>query len=169
MADKQCFIYIVDQGKSMGEHNASRNESDLDFGMRYIYDKIAVTMAATRKTWTIGVIGVRTDTSNNALADEDDNYKNITIQKEVGPIYLNEFRSLKEQVIVSHTNKGDVISSVVIAVEMIEKYTKKLKYNRKIVVLTNGKGYMDADDVDEIAKKLNQENIELVVVLVSLG
>ena len=39
-----------------------------------------------------------------------------------------------------------------------------LKYSRKIVLMTNGRGLMDADDIDEVSKKLNDDGIELVVV-----
>lgn len=46
---------------------------------------------------------------------------------------------------------------------MIIKYCKKLKYRRKIILVTNGRGWMDADDVADIAKKINQDEMELVV------
>ena len=46
---------------------------------------------------------------------------------------------------------------------MIVKYCKKLKYHRKIVLVTNGRGYLDADDTVEITKKIVEDNIELVI------
>jgi ATP-dependent DNA helicase 2 subunit 2 len=46
---------------------------------------------------------------------------------------------------------------------MIEKFCRNLKYKRKIVLITNGEGQMNADGTDQIAKKLKQEDIELVV------
>jgi len=49
---------------------------------------------------------------------------------------------------------------------MITKYCKKLKYHRKIILVTNGRGSMDPDDVNDIAKKLNEDGMELVVLLV---
>ena len=55
------------------------------------------------------------------------------------------------------------ISALVIAIQMITKYCKKLKYRRKILLLTNGRGSMDADDIADIAKKINEDEIELVV------
>jgi len=41
MADKQATIYIVDLGASTGECHNGRVESDLDYGMRYVWDKLA--------------------------------------------------------------------------------------------------------------------------------
>lgn len=46
---------------------------------------------------------------------------------------------------------------------MITKYTKKLKYRRKIVLVTDGRGSLDADGVSEITKKMKQDAMELVI------
>jgi ATP-dependent DNA helicase 2 subunit 2 len=55
------------------------------------------------------------------------------------------------------------ISSVVIAIQMINAYTKKLKYKRKIVLVTDGTGPMNNEGLDEIQKKIQDDGIELVV------
>ena len=55
------------------------------------------------------------------------------------------------------------ISAIVIAISMITKYCKKLKYQRKIVLVTDALGPMDADDTSEITKKIVSDNMELVV------
>lgn len=49
---------------------------------------------------------------------------------------------------------------------MIIKYCKKLKYKRKIVLVTDGRGSLDADpdSVQEITNKIKQDNMELVIV-----
>ena len=56
------------------------------------------------------------------------------------------------------------ISAVVIAIQMITKYCKKLKYQRKIVLVTNGRGELDADGITQITEKIKQDDIGLVVV-----
>ena len=57
------------------------------------------------------------------------------------------------------------ISAVVIAIQMITKYCKKLKYKRKIVLITDGRGSIDADPdgIQEISKKISADEMELVV------
>ena len=50
---------------------------------------------------------------------------------------------------------------------MITKYCKKLKYRRKIVLVTDARGSMDADDSSEITKKIIADGMELVVVYAS--
>lgn len=44
MADKEATVYIVDVGKSMGEKRNGRTESDLDWSMRYVWDRITSTV-----------------------------------------------------------------------------------------------------------------------------
>ena len=52
---------------------------------------------------------------------------------------------------------------------MITKHCKKLKYKRKIVLVTNGRGSMDADDVSQITQKIKADEIELVVMYAQYG
>ena len=164
MADKEATVYIIDLGSSMGDCHNGRTESDLDWGMRYVWDKITTTVAASRKTWTIGVVGVRTDETSNPLQDrQEDGYENISILQELGPMNLTSLRSLRSLIKPSNTKTGDSISAIVLAVDMIEKFTKKLKYNRKIILVTDGEGSVDPDDFDEIAGKIKVCGIELVV------
>src|SRR5277367_6758769 len=168
MADKQATVYIVDQGQSMGRKHNGRDESDLDYGMRYVWDKITSTLLASRTTWTVGVVGLRTDKTENLL-EEDEGYDHISIMQPLGPMKMPQLRQLQESIKVNKTEIGDAISAIIVAIEMIMTFTKNpkgqpLKYSRKIVLMTNGRGPMDADDIDEIAKKLNEDGIQLVVV-----
>ena len=58
------------------------------------------------------------------------------------------------------------ISAIVIAIQMITKHCKKLKYKRKIVLVTDGRGSMDAEDIDHITEKIKSDEVELVVMYV---
>ena len=44
MADKEATVYIVDMGASMGEKRNGRRESDLDWAMTYVWEKITSTV-----------------------------------------------------------------------------------------------------------------------------
>ena len=46
---------------------------------------------------------------------------------------------------------------------MITKYTKKLKYKRKIVLVTDGRESLDAEGIAEISQKIKADEMELVV------
>jgi ATP-dependent DNA helicase 2 subunit 2 len=55
------------------------------------------------------------------------------------------------------------ISSIVLAIEMIAQHCKQLKYIRKIILVTDGKGAIDPDDIGQIVEKIKEEGIELSV------
>ena len=64
--------------------------------------------------------------------------------------------------------KTPAISALVIAIQMITKHCKKLKYKRKIVLVTDGRGSMDADDISQITEKIKSDAIELVVMYAAI-
>ncbi|KAM7202081.1 ATP-dependent DNA helicase, partial [Naviculisporaceae sp. PSN 640] len=165
MADKEATVYIIDVGESMADCHNGRDESDLDWSMRYIWDKLSTTVAASRKTWTVGVLGLNTRKTDNDLASEGlDGYENISVLQEIGPMSMTSLKELKSKIKPSRSTGGDAISAIVVAQGMIDKFTKKLKYNRKIVLVTNAETPFDDDSLEDVASKLNESNIELVII-----
>ncbi|KAJ5601385.1 hypothetical protein N7510_010919 [Penicillium lagena] len=163
MAEKEATMYIVDVGRSMGECHHGRPVTDLDWAMQYVWDRITTTIATGRKTATLGVVALRTDDTVNDL-EGDPNFANISVLLGLGQALMPDIRKLRESIKPSHTNKGDAVSSIVIAIQMIITFCKKLKYKRKIVLVTDGSGAMSGDGLDEITKKIKEDNIDLVVI-----
>ncbi|KAK0647662.1 ATP-dependent DNA helicase II subunit 2 [Lasiodiplodia hormozganensis] len=162
MADKEATVYIVDVGKSMGEKHGGRNETDLEWCMKYVWDKITTTMATGRKTLYQSVVALRSDKTENPL-DSEEGYENISILQQLSPMYMPELRELREKIHPSKTNDGDAISALVVAIQLIADHCKKLKYKRRIILITNALGSIDADGLEDISKKIKSENIELII------
>ncbi|GAW22222.1 hypothetical protein ANO14919_117580 [Xylariales sp. No.14919] len=166
MADKEATVYILDLGSSMADCHNGRTESDLDWSMRYVWDKISTTVAASRKTWNVGVVGVRTDETDNPLGGQEDGcegYEHISVLQELGPMTMNNLTILRDRVKTSDTQTGDCISAIVLAIEMIEKLTKKLKYSRRIILVTAGEAPIDSSDIGDISEKMKRSGIQLTV------
>lgn len=51
---------------------------------------------------------------------------------------------------------------------MIVKHCKKLKWQRKIVLITDGHGSLDEDGIFEIIRKIKEDDIELTILCVGL-
>ena len=162
MAGKEATVYIVDCGRTMGETSHGRKQSNLDWALEYVWDRITAGVATGRKTVLGAVLGLRTDGSQNDLADEED-YHHITVYQPLDQILMPTLRKLRNDLVVSNTEGGDAISSLVIAIQMIAETCKKLQYARKIVLVTDGRGSMQADDLSQITSKLKEDKIELVV------
>ncbi|KAM0515279.1 hypothetical protein ACHAPE_006236 [Trichoderma viride] len=161
MADKESTVFIIDLGASMGAANGGRKESDLDWSMSYVWDKISNVVASNRKTLCVGVVGLRTDETNHTLAE--DGYDHISILQPLGPMSMSGLKTLQPTIKPSQTTEGDAISAIVIAVDMIDTFTKKNKWKRQICLITDGRGEIDPDDIGDIARKIKDSNIELTV------
>lgn len=64
------------------------------------------------------------------------------------------------------TDLSTAISAIVVAIQMISNFCKKLKWIRKIVLVTNGSGFIDADDIEKIVDKFKEDDIEVIILYV---
>ncbi|KAK5708150.1 ATP-dependent DNA helicase yku80 [Elasticomyces elasticus] len=162
MASKEATVYIVDCGSTMGEKEHGRTQTNLDWAMEYVWDRITATIATGRKTAMAGIVGLRTDGTRHDLGDEDE-YAHITVFQGIGQVLMSHVRRLRNELVLSSTEGGDAISALVVAIQMIAKECKKLKYERKIVLVTDARGPMQADDLADIITKLKEDDIKLVI------
>ncbi|OJD28665.1 catalase [Diplodia corticola] len=162
MAEKEATVYVVDVGKSMGEKHGGRSETDLDWCMKYVWDKITTTMSTGRKTLFQSVVALRSDETRNPLESEE-GYENVSVLQHLAPMYMTELKELRDKIHPSKTHDGDAISALVVAIQLIADHCKKLKYKRRIILITNALGSIDADGLEEIARKIKSENIELLI------
>ncbi|KAF2738856.1 ATP-dependent DNA helicase-like protein II [Polyplosphaeria fusca] len=166
MAGKEATVFVLDLARSMGETRHARSQSNLDWALEYVWDKITTTVATGRKTASIGVIGFRTnDTELADLIPEVEGYGHIQVLSPLKQILLSDIRSLQPQLRPSSTNSGDLLSALAVAITMLDKGTlgvrgNKLKYDRRIIIITDGTGRMDTKDLDDIVKKFNQDEKE---------
>ncbi len=144
--EKEATVYVVDVSRSMKQKHSGREQNDLDWSLQYLWEKITNTVLTGRKTLQIGVVGVGTDdTSNDMMGDES--YKNIAVLQPITQILMGELRSLSAKLKPSRTDEADVLSGIIIAVDMIMKHCKKLKYKKRVVVITNATAPIDDDGI----------------------
>ncbi|KAJ9658971.1 ATP-dependent DNA helicase yku80 [Neophaeococcomyces mojaviensis] len=162
MADKECNVFIIDLGRSMGQKRHDREQSDLDYSLQYVWDKVTNYVYLGRKGLVTGVIGLRTDKTKNHMQEEG-GYENITLIQSIQNITMPELRRLPGQLHANTTDSGDALSAVILAVDMIMKHCRDLKFAKRIYLITNGTGPLDADDIEQTAAQIKQNNIQLTV------
>ncbi|EXJ77322.1 ATP-dependent DNA helicase 2 subunit 2 [Capronia epimyces CBS 606.96] len=160
--DKEATLYVIDLARSMGEEHSGRSISDLEWALQYVWDKITNTVLTGRKTLQIGVVGFGTDHTSNDLQD-DDGYRNISVLQPISQILMPQLQALPAMLRPSKTDDRDVLSAIIVAVDMMAKHCGTLKYKKKIVVITNATGRIDDDDVEDTASEFKGKGIELVV------
>ena len=121
-------------------------------------------VATGRKTALVGVIALRTDGTENELA-EDESYQNISVVQPLKTTLMPDIRLLCSTLQPSSTDDGDAVSAIVVAIQLIAAHCKKLKFIKRIFLVTNAIGIIDSDEsgLEQIAKKVKAENIELTV------
>ncbi|KAJ6020588.1 hypothetical protein N7540_006092 [Penicillium herquei] len=162
MADKEATVYVVDLARSMGEKRYGRTLTDLDWAMQYVWDRITTTVMRGRKTDLAGFIALRTDDTMNDY-QQDDSFSNISVLSGLKQILTPDIRKLQEAIKPSRTYKGDAISALVLAIQMITAQCKKLKYKREIVLVTNGTGLINSEGLDQIKEKIEEDDITLKI------
>jgi ATP-dependent DNA helicase 2 subunit 2 len=167
MAEKEATVFIIDLGSTMAKCNNGRTESDLDWSMRFVWDKISHIVSLNRKTLCVGVIGLRTDKTSNSM-EEEEGYGNISVLQQLGPMGMSSLKMLSHSIKPSSTDIGDAISAIVLAVDMINTYTKQLKYNRKIILVTDAMGPLDGDGLTDISDQVNAKKITLTILYVRI-
>lgn len=90
-----------------------------------------------------------------------------TQQDERGRLYVTQF--LLETTPLTHT----VVSALAVAVQLMDSATankagKPLKYDRRIIIVTDGRGDMDTDDLDAIASKIKDEEAPIEITLLGV-
>jgi ATP-dependent DNA helicase 2 subunit 2 len=107
---------------------------------------------------------LRTDETNNKEAD-DEGYSNISVIQPIQQFLMTTVRAVQERMRPSHTDEGDAFSALAIAVQMMSEHCRHLKYRKNIILVTDGRGSINADDEDisNITKKITQDGINLTV------
>lgn len=146
----------------MGKKRHDRTLSDLDYSLQYVWDKITNIVYQGRKTLMAGVIGLRTTGTKNHM-QQDEGYEHITLVQAIQSMDMSTLQRLPAQLVVSSTDSGDALSAVILAVDMMIKHCRDLKYIKRIYLVTNGTGPLDPDDIEPTAAQIVQSRIELTV------
>ena len=164
MADKEATVFVVDVCRSMGKSHQDREISDLEYTLQYVWDKISGIVQTGRKTLHCGVVAVGSDSTKNQMQLEEE-YSHIEVVRPIGQLLLPDLQRLPEQLKVSNTSESrrDVLSAIILAVDMIMQHCKQLKYKKRLVVCTNGLGLLDPDQLQEVAQQIKENDIQLVI------
>lgn len=149
-------------------------QNDLEWALEYVWDKITTTVATGRKSAIMSVIGCRTDdTDLRGIVEDTEGYEHLTVFSSMKQYLLADIRNLQGQLKPSKTNDGDLLSALALAVQMIDSATQgakgnPLKYDRKIIIVTDGRGEWDTDDLEQITMKIKDKAAPIEVTLLGV-
>lgn len=134
MASKKSTVYVIDRSESMGHCHEGRTETDLEWGIKYVTDDIGNRILSERKTDQVAVVSVTGDSG-------------ATVESELKQFLFEDYQKLKDLTVAGY-GSGDLVDGLISAIDVTTNGTagvkgNKLKYQRMIIVLTNGKSPMN--------------------------
>lgn len=123
-------MIILDVGRSMSERTSTIEDSKKAISMF-----VQIKMTYTPKD-EIGLLLVGTKDSSNTLNEEyPDEYQNITIAHPINTTDLDLYRII--EAIGPEGEEGDLIESILVAMDMLAQRTGTKKYRRRIFLFTD--------------------------------
>ncbi|PVI02902.1 ATP-dependent DNA helicase II subunit 2 [Periconia macrospinosa] len=122
----------------------------------------------------MSVVGFRTDdTDLQGTMEDEEGYENITVFSGLQQWLLPDVRKLQNRLRTSSTSEGDLMSALVVAIQQIDTATtgktgNPLKFKRRIVVVTDGRGAMDIGDLEHIQNKIKDSSAPIQLTLLGV-
>jgi ATP-dependent DNA helicase 2 subunit 2 len=147
---REVEVLILDTNPSIGDElNAAKDSLIL-----HVQQKI-VQMPSKSE---IGLVAIGSADSDNNLALSKGGYENICEMRPITPVdipLLKQLHSLEHGL-----DAGDWLDAVVVAMDMIIRHCEKKKYEKSIVMITNGgRPIQDVEQMDLIAQSCTDMNI----------
>lgn len=55
------------------------------------------------------------------------------------------------------------MSALVVGLDLLMNYCKKLKYIKNLIIITDGRGPVDWNGTEDVAQQINRENVNLSI------
>ncbi|KAF9934994.1 ATP-dependent DNA helicase II subunit 2 [Linnemannia zychae] len=166
MASKEATIYILDVGPSLKTKREGSTVSRLEETKQVLLKLLANKVHMNRKTVYVSVILVGSDVTNNELATSDaegGEYQHIDVLQSLGVATLDLMKGVQNDVELGE-HEGDCMDGLIVALDMMTKFCKKLKYEKKIYILTDSYSEMNTDGSEQITATLREDNVQLNVI-----
>lgn len=157
-------MIVLDVGKSMSELlGGDAYMSRLDLAKKALRIMIQQKLLFTKRD-EMGLVLVGTNETANILHDESGGYDNIRIERDIAVPNLEFLESVDG--IESETSQGDVIDGLLVAMTMINRRVKALKFTKRIFLITDAAGEIqfDQEQFDAICEGMIQEDYKLNVI-----
>ncbi|KAJ1534652.1 ATP-dependent DNA helicase II subunit 2 [Cladochytrium tenue] len=169
MAQKEATILVLDVSPSMWAAGASPDDSHLAKATLAIHHILHAKIVGGRKTDLIGVVFVGSNremchssavplisNTNNALSQNNEGYERIRVVADIGMVDLDLLKYITYDC-------EKVVDGIVVAIDMLERHCKKLKWIKQILLFTDGRSDTFYDQIDAIQGKALQYEVKLSV------
>ncbi|OZJ05657.1 hypothetical protein BZG36_01514 [Bifiguratus adelaidae] len=136
--------------------------SGLDGAKKLITSMIEDKVITGRKMDQVAIILFGTEDTKNHLT-EDGQYEHICEFSDISQPTLDLLREFKA-VKTSTDVQADLLDALIVSLDMITTYCKKLKYIKRIILFTDGESDVNKEDVETIQEQFISQEITLTIV-----
>ncbi|KAF8985542.1 ATP-dependent DNA helicase II subunit 2 [Entomortierella lignicola] len=166
MSSKEATIYILDVGPTMKAKREGSQVSRHEETKQVLLKLLANKVHMGRKTVYVSVVLVGSDLTNNDLASVDENgadYQFVDVIQPISVASLDLMKGVQNDVKLGET-MGDCMDGLIVALDMMAKFCKKLKYEKKIYILTDACAEINSEGLEQITSTLTNDGIQLNVI-----
>ena len=164
MVQKTATVYVIDITHFMNSQLGETGKSALDHAKYAISRMLHERILSGRKSNQVAVVLVGAEETANDLFQEDSGeYANIQVIQGFDQASVSLLRQV-QQLECSSGIKADVLDGLVVAVDTVMKFCKKLKFDKKVYVFTNGLGQINQNGIEDIAQTIAGQQVEVSVV-----
>ncbi|KAF9979160.1 ATP-dependent DNA helicase II subunit 2 [Actinomortierella ambigua] len=163
---KEATCYILDIGPTLKAKREGSKRPRLEETKEALIRLVANKVHMNRKTVYVSVVLVGSDVTNNDLAsinEEGGEYQNIDVLQPFGVATVDLMKGIQNDVKLGST-MGDCLDGLIVAMDMMVKFCRKLKYEKKIIILTDASAPISPEGIDVVKDNLRSENIQLNVI-----
>ncbi|XP_063928030.1 X-ray repair cross-complementing protein 5-like isoform X2 [Zophobas morio] len=158
---KRAEVICLDVGSTM-DIREKDGTNHFELSIKALVLLLEQKLRSLKKNDLTGFVICGTRETSNPLA-EDDQYQNIKVLRNLTTLDLELLLTVEHEL---HLNslKADILDVVVVALEMLKARIKKLKFEKKILLVTNG--YAPTSDLEQlgfIIEELNRNDIEVQI------
>lgn len=159
MAGKESTFIILSTGNSMAKKYQDSNLSRLDFGKDSIRQLLRQKLIFSVKRDEIGIILTTNEGDEN---EEAGNY--FLPLTNYSPELLEQIENIN----CDKENFGDIFQCIESAIEKFQKKYKKLKWNKKIFLITDGESLSQFDEerIEFLAEKIDKNEIKINIICI---
>lgn len=157
MSSKEITTFVVDLSLSMGQ-GYDKNETDLTFGLKYLYHNVINKIVRARKTDFVTLITCHSKQTNNPFSDGTSFSGIDVVANKVVPEFshLKEFDKILRPNVSSNDSQSDCVEAMMVGVGLMQK-DARLKFIRNIVIITNAE-----DPIKSFDSKLYNASIDAI-------
>ncbi|KAI9324892.1 SPOC like C-terminal domain-containing protein [Obelidium mucronatum] len=161
MAQKEAAVLLLDVGSSMWRTIDADGKSRLDNACSAIEHILHSKIIGGRKTDLVSLILVGTDDTDNDLNTKmGKGYENITTYTQIEMANLQTLQFVTDGC-VKGQGSGDVVDGIVVAIALLEKHCKHLKWLKSIFILSDFMSPINQDDAKTILKKASDYDVKV--------